>query len=349
MLKALHIKNIQSHKDTYLEFSPGVNIIIGPSDSGKTAILRALRWLIWNRPQGETIRRKQGGVTSVEVVLEDGTVITRSRDKNDVYTLNDLEFKAFRTEVPAEISKALNIDEINLQRQLDAPFLLSETPGMVAQHFNRVANLDIIDYSLQKINSHIRDITQKIEFENEEKTKLINELEKYDYLDNFEKEIEVLEELEKEKLKRIGECNILNSLINSILKIEKEIEDISPILNLEKDIDKIYNQIADYENLISKRESIEKLINSITKIEEDILFEEDLMKLEKPVNEILNNIQELEEYYQDVADLEELLHKIEMLEFNIGKYQRELELKSKEFEESMPDICPLCGTQLKDK
>ena len=45
----LTIENFQSIKEkTEIDFIEGVNLIIGPSNSGKSAVLRALRGLILN-------------------------------------------------------------------------------------------------------------------------------------------------------------------------------------------------------------------------------------------------------------------------------------------------------------
>ena len=52
MIRKLNIQNIQSHKNTELEFSPGINAIVGSSNNGKSAILRALYWVRYNRPLG---------------------------------------------------------------------------------------------------------------------------------------------------------------------------------------------------------------------------------------------------------------------------------------------------------
>ena len=61
MIQSLQINNFQSHKYSVMELHKGVNVIIGPSDSGKTTILRALRWLVWNRPSGDAFRSDWGG------------------------------------------------------------------------------------------------------------------------------------------------------------------------------------------------------------------------------------------------------------------------------------------------
>ncbi|MCK9524299.1 MAG: AAA family ATPase, partial [Limnochordia bacterium] len=39
MIEKLTLKNFQSHKHSELEFAPGLNAIIGQSDSGKSALL----------------------------------------------------------------------------------------------------------------------------------------------------------------------------------------------------------------------------------------------------------------------------------------------------------------------
>ena len=37
MISSVHIKNFQKHKDLSLEFTPGINVITGKSDAGKSA------------------------------------------------------------------------------------------------------------------------------------------------------------------------------------------------------------------------------------------------------------------------------------------------------------------------
>ena len=41
-LKSLKLVNFRNYEDTFLEFSPGINIFIGDNGSGKTNILEAI-------------------------------------------------------------------------------------------------------------------------------------------------------------------------------------------------------------------------------------------------------------------------------------------------------------------
>ena len=56
MITKIEIKNFQSHKHTVIDFSNGVNVIIGSSDCGKSAIIKAMRWCITNSPAGNSFR-----------------------------------------------------------------------------------------------------------------------------------------------------------------------------------------------------------------------------------------------------------------------------------------------------
>ena len=49
-VRRITLENFQSHKHTEMEFGPELNVIVGPSDSGKSAIIRALKWVMYNEP-----------------------------------------------------------------------------------------------------------------------------------------------------------------------------------------------------------------------------------------------------------------------------------------------------------
>ena len=56
-IKRLHLRNFQSHPDTEVELSPGINAFVGASDQGKTATIRGGGTLVTVRlPMGEESR-----------------------------------------------------------------------------------------------------------------------------------------------------------------------------------------------------------------------------------------------------------------------------------------------------
>ena len=154
MIDSIRIKNIQSHKDTELDFCPGINVIVGSSNNGKTAVLRALYWSIYNRPLGiDTLCShwaldEKGNIKdemSVEVKKGNDTLIRRKTKTTNQYILNDDELNAIKTDVPPAVNDFYKLNETNIQRQQDAPFLVSSSSGEVAKYFNGIARLDVID------------------------------------------------------------------------------------------------------------------------------------------------------------------------------------------------------------
>lgn len=155
MLEKIVIKNFQSHRKLEVDLDPKVTTIVGPSDVGKSAVIRALVWLCSNQPSGTEFRTE--GEDEVRVSLTvDGKTIERNRsDTVNTYSLESTIFKSFGQKVPNEIVDFLNLDDINFQQQHDSPFWLSLPAGQVSQKLNALVDLSIIDESIKKISSTV--------------------------------------------------------------------------------------------------------------------------------------------------------------------------------------------------
>ena len=54
-------------------------MIVGPTDSGKTSIVRALKWVMYNQPAGTGFIRAGATASKVTVELTSGLRVTRLR------------------------------------------------------------------------------------------------------------------------------------------------------------------------------------------------------------------------------------------------------------------------------
>lgn len=75
MLKKITLKNFMSHKNSVLEFSEGLNVITGPNNSGKSAVISAIQ-LLAELPSKEGDYMVRHGTNDAEV-----TVQTEENDK----------------------------------------------------------------------------------------------------------------------------------------------------------------------------------------------------------------------------------------------------------------------------
>jgi len=296
MIKSLELHNFQSHKQSSLEFDPGVNVIIGPSDSGKTAVIRALRWLVWNRPLGDAMRSTWGGSTHVRITTEEG-IVTRLKNNTEqgyVLKIGDKDkshFNADRTDVPKEISDILNLNEINLQQQLDSPFLLTDSSGEVAKHFNKVAHLDQIDSGLKNVQSWLNEIARTITSDEQREQQLTDELKEFKDLDKFEIEVEILERQQTSMITLINQKRSLNSLIEELGEIDQDIEEQEEILKAEPLLNKILGWIEDRDDKENTRSKLLKLIETILyTTEKQIAAENRSKRLQTEFNAIFPDV-----------------------------------------------------------
>ena len=201
-----------------------------------------------NKPTGDSFRSHLGRQDDSRwsYDYDDDHVVLGNRDNSEnEYILGDTHFKAFSTEVPKEISDALNLNGINIQAQLDAPYLLSETPGDVAAHWNKIAHFESIDKGTNNINSAIREINSDIKYKSAEEVKLTEQLKGYEYLDAYEQEVEVLEEMEKQKAKLAVAHKSLGNIYLDILNTKRLIKEKSEILKQEDIVNEILSLMTE--------------------------------------------------------------------------------------------------------
>ena len=84
-IKKVQIRNFQSHDDLTLDIAPMLTTIVGPSDAGKSAVIRAIRWALFNEPSGTQYMRVGTDNTSVLITFTDGTTLLRARNKSENY------------------------------------------------------------------------------------------------------------------------------------------------------------------------------------------------------------------------------------------------------------------------
>lgn len=192
--KSLHLVNFQAHKDTTITFSSGLNVIVGPSDTGKSSILRALRKLIRDNPAGKDFINKDA--TSVKLSLtivndedQEYTIIRQITPSKNLYYLDDQEFGGFGREIPKEIQDVLEMSLIELENseeidlhfsdQHDGPFMISKgLAGIRSKLLGRIAGLHILDKGIVDVNKDVRAGNSAFKITSIEKDRLQMEVDK---------------------------------------------------------------------------------------------------------------------------------------------------------------------------
>lgn len=152
MLHRLEIRDFQSLSEVSLELGQLV-VIIGSTNSGKSAVVRALQAALFNRSGGEFVREGKDA-TEVKLVFEGGPLTWRKpRKGGGEYRMNGTPLTRVGREAPPELDKLTGVREIvgegvkarlNFDDQFSEPFLLAGTGGQAARLLARVSKLDVL-------------------------------------------------------------------------------------------------------------------------------------------------------------------------------------------------------------
>ena len=338
-IREISLKNFQSHERTLFELSPGINVIAGQSDSGKTAVIRALKWLAFNRPRGGGFCSHWASdkdETIAEVILDTGVpvAIVRKKGSNRYYLggIGGEGFKALGTEIPDEIKESLNLSEINFQSQMDPPFLVSETSGEVSRHFNSIAHLDDIDRGTTNVNRRISQIRHSVESGEERVKELEKDYESYSFLDGMEEEFEKVENLQKESRSIRENYGSIKQCVLEITKAESEMEEkLSPYLVISDSVKRACE-------IVDLRFPLNSALSQVEEVESNL--------------ELLSNYEGLTEkveksllYKQNVSALNSFLSDFEKAESDLAGFKSKNKKLCRKWEsEFKGKPCPLCGS-----
>lgn len=281
-IKKIVLRNFQSHSFTTIELSPKINVFLGKGNRGKSAIIRALKWVFFNEPQGSSFIKKGETYASCAITLDNDYTIIRERgDKINRYVLitpdnKRVEYSNFGREIPQDIKKILKIEALPIENglklspqikdQMEAVYLLNETPSTLHSTLLTISGGQTIDdaikslsLDLDRLNRREKDLKKEIE-DKENTLKIYEGIdEKKSEILKIKKEIDLLKKLEDRK-------NKLIKIKNSFFELKKEKEKLNyyflRIRNIDE-FDYLSSELLNKKTKYLKLNSIKKDINSI--------------------------------------------------------------------------------------
>ena len=359
MIEFARIIGFQSHKETELEFVPGINIIVGNSDTGKSSIVRGLFWAFTNNPSGTAYRNwdlKDKEMTEVTTVFTDGKYVCRERNVGKVnqYLIGNEEgeeygpFKALRTKVPTEVSDVSKMHSVNMQAQKDKFFLLDKSPGQVAKAFNEVSNLEIMDKAIKEVNSRVRKVTSEISSVDSREAELDELIELSDWIDDCEKEFTTIQKKKHDHEELIEKEESLLKIYNGIIEIEKILDELEYVHAAEEALIKLSSKNQELSKHKEQRRILystlktygqtKKQLNACKDIDEaekalkSLYFKwDEHVKNEEVADGIESLLDQFDKFVSEIEDLDTIINAIDL----------DLEEKWKNVQ-----VCPLCESTI---
>ena len=316
----LVLKNFRCFEDKTIDFKDNFSLISGPSGAGKTSILKAFNFVLYDNEKKPVMNGKNS--CSVEFVYNESTIVTRTKKPNRLLvTYNETEYEddAGQEIINTIFGKNFDITSYMAQNAINSFILMSPTDKLLFLENFAFKNVDI-----ELIKSRCKSIIQT-HYNTLNRT--TNELE---MLRNMFGDLTEPEEVKfpiktKDKEKSIKNqqikyknCDVLiKKARNSIGKMNKELSDLRVLNsfiesnndNIESLSEKLNNlKLEDVEyigddTLDDYKNRLNSLISRRKYTELDAKIKEDTEKLEEMKKS------EIDEYQRELADIQSKLWK----------------------------------------
>lgn len=286
LIESISIRGFQRWYEFKLRLDKRITTISGPSNAGKTSVLRALRWISQNRPQGDAFI-SHGQNRAKATIVADGKKVTRRKGTGvNSYSLDGKRFIAFGTGVPDEIANILNLSDANFQAQHDPPYWFFLSPGEASKALNGIVDLSLVDQVLATAASEVRRIKASVEVSRERSREAKEKQDALAWTQEADAELRIVERLQeaislsKRKtdglntiLDRMGHARASVSLFEEASKelervvamAESEMENWLRFTSLEKLLDEIEEARRESERWEKIASEKEKILGKATK------------------------------------------------------------------------------------
>ena len=353
MIKTVEVKNFQAHKMSSFDFSPGVNVIKGPSHQGKTAAIRAIKWALTNRPATTSLKSwfaSKKDEIKVAIEFDDGFIIRRKDKDFNGYVLPDEKFDAIGTAVPDEVNQIARMPDINIQSQHDPYFMIQEGPQTAAKKLNEIIGLEIIDEVLANAVRKVQDRRKRVTSIEADIEQYTSEIKEYDYLDKLGTLIKQIEKDEKELASVIARKAAIQNLKQSIVESQNRNQELKQFLTIKAKYDQLIESAKELRKTKGKQYRLQTAYQSLADHKEHLLHVEDgtvpMFEIERLfiINDKFDDVQ------SERVSLKTLHTSIVSLRTRKIECAKTLRDAEKQYQKTLSDagICPTCGQKIEN-
>jgi len=231
MLERVVIQNFQSLKKLDLELGK-FTVIVGPSSSGKSAFLRAMRGLASNI-RGSSVITSGEKSLAISLYIENDIITLKKTATTGKYIVVDRStgeekpFTKLAQKVPEGVTETLNIQpvttteaSINFAGQFDKPYLLGESASQVAKVLGDLTNVSSIFEAVRVANKKKLAINSLLKTRQADLNQLKEEAKKFAQLAARKKALEEAEKALEEATELQARQRQLRSVLSSLIDSE---------------------------------------------------------------------------------------------------------------------------------
>lgn len=325
----LAIQNFQTIKDCDIEFESGLNVVVGETNQGKSAIIRAIRAVVYNNSNNSQVNIDADKMKiSVDYNDHKITLVRNLKKASPVtYKIDGNTLTKLGRTQSSEVAENLGMKEIelgdskvriNFSEQMSYPFLLDKTPSQLFKFLVQSNEQDGITNTIDTMFKDYKESLSQIKA-----LEIVREKFKENYnreRDLFNQKKEYAKYADK-VIKNDTKVSIFNDLDTYIDKINdlnkskenftRNYEDNSKKITILKSIEIVPEKISTAKEVLSFIKDIEKLNKNILLYDENIKNIETLLNYYKGIESLSFKIENTEKINTDISVLSDNLTKIE--------------------------------------
>jgi hypothetical protein len=153
-------------------------------------------------------------------------------------------FRKVGGKVPDKVTQVLNLGELNLQGQLDQPYLVTAGTGEISRAVNQVVDLEVADGWLSELASRRQRNTQGINGLKQQHQGLLNGLKAYNTLPSAEKALTAADRVQTALKNKVAQADGLASAITTLAQAVDEVVALEPAMAAEAKIRQADNMLG---------------------------------------------------------------------------------------------------------
>lgn len=282
-IEKIVLENFQSHVNTELEVSDGLNVFVGESGAGKSAIMRALSWVFENDGKNPRRRIHRGkDFSRVSLYLSNGMVVSRYVEKKahgkngyEVYDPATGEVSEHNTKSLPLIQELLGFTKLdidtdkpiplNFQRQGEGWFFIGDgfSPSTRAKLIGAVYQTHFVDAVIKDLESDTKKLKTLKEDKESDLTKTMEKMTEFEHLPKLKHNIELLEEKMAQLAVLENKKSLLKDKYDTMCHIKEEINTKEDIVFKLKYINGVQEKLMTLNQRITQRSQLNDKINRL--------------------------------------------------------------------------------------
>ena len=225
----VRIRNFQSIGDVDLTVE-GFTVVVGKSDIGKSAVIRAIDAALSNQAGDAFIRNGQT-TTIVDINYHD-LVIEWKKGSSSSYKINGESFTKLNRAIPKPLMDAgftkieVGDQKINplVAPQFEPLFLLDKTGSVITEVLSKLYKLNVLSSADDKCQKELKASKSLLKIRDLDISELQEKLKSYEDFDSIKESIRLLAEMEKKSL-------LMKKTIEEIENYERALGELATKLN----------------------------------------------------------------------------------------------------------------------